>query len=85
MWWKRSLAELKRFVKEGYYRFEDFLEGEGLSLDLAVFCLGLTIFLGCGYLDATFLCLDLWDGLLGCLRFVRDCMETCTLLRLYLF
>lgn len=54
-WWKRSLAELKRFVKEGYYRLEDFLEGRGLSLGLVVVCLGLVIFLGCGYFDATFL------------------------------
>lgn len=74
-WWKRSRAELNRFVKEGYYRFEDFLEGGGLRLGLAVLCLGLMIFLGCSYFDPTFLCRDLGVGLLGCLRFRRDCME----------
>lgn len=74
-WWKRSRAELNRFVKDGYYRLEDFLEGRGLSLGSGLGCLGLVIFLGCGYFDATFLWRDLGVGLLGCLRFRRDCME----------
>ena len=72
-WWKRSRAELKRFVKEGYYRFEDFFEGKGLALALELW-LGI-FFEGCGYLDATFLLRDFGVGLVGCLRFLRDCME----------
>lgn len=75
-WWKRSLAELKRFVKEGYYSFEDFLEGASLSLGLAAYFLGLgKCFEGWGSFDATFLWRDFGVGLLGCLGFRRGCME----------
>ena len=67
------MAELKRLVKEGYYRVEDFLEAAGLSLGLATYRLGLRkCFDGWGSFDVTFLVWDFGVGLLGCLGFRRS-------------